>query len=428
MRVLRIRELAAAIVLFAASGAAAQTVHVVGPVAGPGVDFTALSAATTSAADGDIVLVLPGTYLGLATATHKSLSVVGVPDANGARPQVEILMVRNTSPEMTVLVRGLASDTGIDYSVAPFYVLNCAGTVLVEDCDFDLSKGPPGLGLESTLIGDSSRVVFSRCVLKGSTGAEGTTVASPGSAAVRITNSMVTFDACTVAGGDGGDGAATPNGVLHRPAAGGAAAIVLNSGTISVRGSLVAGGAGGDGATAQNNPVCVAPADGGAGVKLGGLLRRVDSAIAGGAAGAVSACGGSATPGPDIEHAGGSVTELAAEVGLLGLSAVIEDGGSAILSARGTPGDMAIVLLALGGSGLWVNGCKGTLLPAVPFTTLPMAPFPANGKLSISFGLPPALPPGIEGVMLILQGLFVPPAGKGVLSSASGSVLVQELP
>src|SRR5689334_1697182 len=194
MSALKIRALVAGLVLFVAEVAAAQVVHVVGPIAGPGVDFTSLSAATTSAADGDVVLVLPGTYLGLATVTHKSLAVVGVPGADGLRPQVEILMVRNLSPGQTVLVRGLSSDTSIDYAVVPFYVLNCDGTVLVEDCDFDLSAGPPGLGTESTLIGDSSHVVFSRCGLEGIVGAESATLASPGSPAVRIMNSTVTFD------------------------------------------------------------------------------------------------------------------------------------------------------------------------------------------------------------------------------------------
>src|SRR5258705_4563026 len=96
-------------VLLLGADVAAQAVYVVGPAPGPGIDFTSLGAATSAAADGDVVLVLPGTYAGLANVTNKTLSVVGLPDAGGARPQIETLAVKNIHPGQTVLVRGLAS-------------------------------------------------------------------------------------------------------------------------------------------------------------------------------------------------------------------------------------------------------------------------------------------------------------------------------
>jgi hypothetical protein len=193
---------------------------------------------------------------------------------------------------------------------------------------------------------------------------------------------------------------------------------------LSVRGSLLSGGHGGE------SPVvffgCIPPSAGGDAVHGDGLLRRLDSSIQGGAPGAPLPCG-APQPGLDVNLVG-SVVELAGSISTLVLDAVLQDGGSAHLSVLGAPGDTVLLLHALAGSGLWFGGLKGTLVPAVPLITLVIGPLPASGELSQDFTLSPVLPPGVDGVLLVNQTMGVPLGGHGLLGSASGSVLVRDLP
>jgi hypothetical protein len=143
-----------------------------------------------------VVLVLPGTYAGLANVTNKTLSVVGLPDAGGARPQIETLAVKNIHPGQTVLVRGLASGPT---TAAFLLVLNCTGPVLVEDCSFSQHLGPSLDADDAVIVKDSARIVFARCTLQGAPGHTAPSLSAPGGPALFCSNSVVTLDACTVA-------------------------------------------------------------------------------------------------------------------------------------------------------------------------------------------------------------------------------------
>ena len=75
-----------------------------------------------------------------------------------------------------------------------------------------------------------------------------------------------------------------------------------------------------------------------------------------------------------------------------------------------------------------VVGLKGTLAPAVPFASLTFGTIPAGGELLLTLPIPDVLPVGLGGIVLVDQGLIGPPAGGGVLSSPTVSVLVDEVP
>ena len=416
-----------AVVLAGFGGAAAQSVHVVGPLGTPGVDFTSLPTATAAAASGDILLILPGNYTGTANVAHKSLAIVGLPDAQGVRPRIATLVVKNTVPGETVLVRGLASSMNASLTLPALLVLNCAGPVLVEDCSFAAPDGSHN-GDESLVVNDSSRVIFTRCTLTGGPGDSPLSANPwPGAPALLASASTVTLDACTVTGGDGDDGFAYPSiGAVEAAGKGGPSVAI--TGTLTVRGSHLSGGIGGDGDDSSVNPVCVGPNNGGAGVQVDGLLRRLDSSFTGGAAGVAAPCGGSAQPGPEIDLLGGSVTDIAGHVAQLELSAVLPEGGSATLALHGTPGDVVLVHHALGASGFWLGGQKATFVPALPYISLNIGALPPSGELSLGIAIPQVLPPGIEGLLVVVQALFVPPVGKGILSTSTASVLVVDAP
>src|SRR5262249_51049196 len=310
---------------------------------------------------GDVVLVLPGSYVGTANVTNKALSLVGIPDAGGARPKIETVAVKNLEAGQTVLVRGFASGATLTPAYQPLLILNCNRLVLVEDCALDLQHPLAGNGDGVCVVHDSSRAVLSRCTLTGAIGGSllGQSSGTPGSPALSGSDSIVTVDACTLTGGRGADGLPYPFSFALAPSAPGGAGVSL-TGTLSVRGSQITGGQGGEGGTAQGNPSCVHPSAGGDGVRVDGLLRRLDSTLAGGAPGA-PLCNAAPPPGADVVLLGGSEVVLGGTVERLELSAVIEDGGSATLSAHGTPGDMVLVLPSPSRPGPGLHGPRGHL-------------------------------------------------------------------
>jgi hypothetical protein len=414
-----------------AASAAAQAVLVVGPVAGPGIDYTSLPAATAAAASGDVVLVLPGDYPGVASIAAKSLSVMAVPGGGGARPQIETIVVRNTQPGQTVLLRGLGTLSQFLSSSTPLFVLDSSGAVLVEDCVLDMHGFSGGSGDDSLIVKDSTRVVFSRCTLVGASGSQGPFFGSPsgpGSPALACTQAAVTLDACSVNGGAGQQGVVYPAFFTFTPASVGGPAVLLAASTLTVRGSALTGGHGGNGAAPIDvNPACVPPAAGGDGIDGNGLLRLLDSTLVPGTGGTPQ-CNVTAPAGVDVNLSSGSIVNLSGHVGTLTLSAAIEDGGGASLSVHGTPGDMAVLFHALSGLGAWLGSLKGTLVPSVPLITVPLGVVPVGGEIAIDFDIPPVLAPGIDGVILVNQVALLPPGGHGVLSSASTSVLVRDVP
>jgi hypothetical protein len=403
--------------------AAAQQVHVVSQVVGPGVDFVNLQLAIDGADDGDIIVVQPGTYSG-AVITNRHLTVAGVIGPAGERAIVGGLTIQDVDASRAVSVRGLATINSFVSGVVS--VLDCDGPVLLEDCTVDATtlfqKNP-------SKVSGSPRVMFTRCSFLGAEGDNSATSATPGLPALLIElDSTVSLYDCDVTGGPGADGDFVFNIIPYLASAGGPA-VRVTGGTVLVAGGTLRGGSGGDGAQG-NAPGCVTPEPGGSGLELqAGLLRRLDATLLGGEPGVPAACGGSAAAGGGLVVLGGSVVDIPEELRTLEISSPIEQGGTCTIEVHGAPGQSVTLLQSLAPLAGWLGGLKGTLAGAPPFLSIGLGALDGSGGLLFTVPIPTAiLPPGIEGVTFIDQVVVGAASGGGLLSTPSTLVLVDDLP
>ncbi len=208
-----------ALALLAPLGTASQIV--VDP--GGGGDFTDLQAAIDSAQDGDVIVVRGGQYPQI-TIHDRSLSILA---SLGTTPIVHGIRIQNLAAGRAVLSRGLESvATGGGNNA--LYVLQCEGTVRVEDCT--LTSDAPAfeafastdtmlvgctlrtLGPASTAYGAGARLRGSRaalyhCDVEGAVGPGGFYQGNPGAPGASLENESFLYLGDTlVRGGQGGDG------------------------------------------------------------------------------------------------------------------------------------------------------------------------------------------------------------------------------
>jgi hypothetical protein len=205
----RARALAVAVALALSASTASATTWVVDAAAGPGSNFTTISAALSAAAPGDIIVVKAGAYFEN-VIVNIGVTIVGwnattYPMTVPANPFQDVvwggLLVQNIPLGQRVVVSGMVFARPTTAGGATFGVYQCFGAVV-----FDRMFAPNG----GMYIGDATDVVLQDVRIRHVPGSD---PAVPG---VFVTNSFVQANDLDATAGDlGGE----PNFLNQAPAA-----------------------------------------------------------------------------------------------------------------------------------------------------------------------------------------------------------------
>lgn len=171
-----------ALALFAAL-LPAQT-FVVDAANGPGAQFTSLAAAIPAVPDGSTLIVRTGAYDGNLTIVGKGLTILGQPGARFSSSTNSILTVQGLGATQTVVIRGFTADLPLVFGTFGLLCQQNQGLVVLE------AIVPNNNLYGSLLLGvDSCAAVLVRdSIFRGS---------------VALTDSVVTFERCTMRSGAG---------------------------------------------------------------------------------------------------------------------------------------------------------------------------------------------------------------------------------
>lgn len=355
--------------------AAQGDVHVVDFADGPGADFTDLSVAIDSAADGDVLLVRSGLYSIFNTLDGRSLTIAG----DGPFVQVSgLLAVQNLDADQRVVMRGLELKFPGEVEL-----LNNDGIVWIEDCLIaaDIDGSSPFGAVHAV----GSRLVLQNSHVEGSM--QYGFHATPPTAGLYLVDSTVTVSGGSIRGGTGVD--------TTFPDLPGAAGIHMEGSTLSASGSAI------DGGSATTQP-------GGPGIEAfaGSSVALRDTPVAGGA-GAPAGTAVTADLGSAVVTVPGGAHSLTS-------TATPRTGETLAVTASGAQGD-GVLLLAGIGPALAPLGPAGSLLlvdPTPPFLSVVLGTLPAGGTLQGSF-LVPSLG-GAEAVELFIQDVYLDAALSAV--------------
>lgn len=371
--------------------------------AGGGGDYASLDAAIAAAADGDVLLVQPGTYAGF--STDKALSILG--PGSGPAPvivgdcevaEAAAFTLAGLEVEGTVLVRDVPGRLELDaLSIAgvgfPLTITRCA-QALVQRSTVAGDRHPYSLWsfvdpLAALRVEDSLLVAV-QSTLTGGDGTLPDLDYAPGAHGLRALGSSVTLVGCDVIGGDGG--VYLTLGIFCEP--------------------------GGDGLRAEGSTV---------------VLRGFENEVSGGAGSFNCDDGDSARlEGSALVHSG---VELASGVVAIGGSQVVNPPNEPFLTLAGgdSPGatrrllvhakldQVAVVIGALPAPPLALPGVEGPLWSdfAAPFFAAGVVATGIAAPVTIPFALPADLT-GLEGLTLSFQAAF--PGLPGTVDPSSFAV------
>ena len=152
----------------------------------------------------------------------------------------------------------------------------------------------------------------------------------------------------------------------------------------------------------------------------------VDSGFAG-APGGLGTCGQ-----PDGAAGAPTVTgvfeivDLAQPARHLDLASPVDGGTAVSITVGGQPGDLAYLGVS-GGQDVQLLFLLGTflfVLPEIPTSIVfPLGSIPAGGTLATSLSAP-LLAPGVEGVVIYTQGVFIDTSGGVAVGAASATVVL----
>jgi hypothetical protein len=398
-----VRPLPLAVVLAVSSvPLSAQAVWVVDDDAGPGVDFAEIQAAVDAVADGDVVLVRPGSYAPF-TIDGKSLTVHG----DGAtRPTMRgPLAVDDLPLGAGVVVRGidvedvaLPGPLSINHAIRAF---SNAGPVWFEDIRTNTEFAFPFTASNTgSLVFESASVVFARCELVA-IGSDVTLAANPGLGTV---DSTVALYGCLVRAG-----VQSPNGGFTFDGSDG---IRMSGGTLFLSGCDVAGGDGVDGSSSSPCVVC-AGGDAGDGMFLSGAdpsASVLDSVVVAGTPGLGSPCAPSCSPGdPGLDYrvVTGTLTPLAGVARGMNASSPVREGETATDTWSGAPFDLVVQVFTFAQApAVQLPGITGPSVLDPPFFTRVKGLLNLLGTKNQSSTLG-ELGPGLAAIGLYKQSLFV---------------------
>ncbi len=403
-------------------GALAGVLHV--PAEQPTV-----TAAVAAAADGDLVLIAPGTWNELVVVDGKAVSLVG----DGPGVNVGHLTVRGLPAGAVVVLQNLVlGSTSVED--AALSLLDNDGTVLVRGCSGEghwgwapTFFGDPGAdGWPGGFIKDSGVVALSDCSFTGGEGGwlededfeAGTTAGGPG---LRVRGTLVALHDVTVEGGGGGNVTDT----TIKPGGAGGAGLHNVSGTVHVAGSVLRGGHGGWGDCDFFTGACGSGGVGGDAVlqhdASASLTLRDNTHVPG--AGGVSGSGNPAPSGEVLEVLAGPATTFSAAHRSLAANSPVREGQLSSVTIDGLPGDQLVLLAGVQPAFVLKPALQGAFLQ-LPLLTIALGT-PAGGDLTLSSAVPD-LGPGIGHLVLHVQlvvgdgsGFLLGPAVQQVLLDAA---------
>jgi hypothetical protein len=431
MNACSIRSLALFALLAAPAGAGVLTVAADGSG-----DFTSINSAVLAAADGDTLVVRPGSYGAFTVGGTKSLSILS--DGTGLVQVNGPIGVLNGAAGRTFVFSGLTSTglvgSGTSFQGFGFWAVNSAASVRVQDCSFTGAAGDPeGWELDTSswtvevtghaagwagvwLEDCSGSIAFNDCAIVGGGGTDMTTFSigdcgcsygQPGGDAVRVENCVVALADCDTKGGVGC--------AADRQGGVGGSGLWVQSGTAIVSGGTWEGAAGGG---AWDYIGSVFGGSGGDGIHAApGATVWVRDALALGGAGGGSLSGDIGAPGSPVD---GSAALFAGHARSLSVGNPALVGGTLSVTLTGQPGDVAM---------LFVSATTG-VLPSLKFggsllvgsaLTLPLGVLPGSGQLVLTSPVP-AIAPLLE-LPVFLQGLAGVP-GDAAFTGAATIVLV----
>jgi hypothetical protein len=402
------------------STAAAGQVWVVAPAAGPGVDFTNLQTAITSAANGDVLLLKSGSY---STGTTSPFQCSGkgltlVEDAGHTATLTSPFSFFNVAIGQMACLRNIdviAADAGVALSLN-----GCGGSIWIEGCTVTASSTifpflPAGEGLRASNCAD---VKLTRCSM---TGASITTSLGAGLAGVLANSSNLALYDCTCKGGDGSNGAAVLSG---------GDGATVNGGFLYASGTTFVGGKGGNGGPGGSPfTPCTNGSAGGHGLHISGAAPSAATLAcafipgSGGAAGS----GGTCVPGvggSTVKVDSGTYTPLAGTAHSLVCSPTCREGQTFTLTFTGVPGELVIVDLGGFQGFTYFPDFRGVLVLGFPLFTLVQGTLPASGTLVKSSSVINPLGATTEGVTLYLQSAYYSAANGLFQAGPSATVLL----
>ncbi len=373
-----------------------------------GADFTEAQAAIDAASDGDIIVVIDG-HFGFLTIDGKSLTLIRDP-AGFTEPAFFGLTIRNIGAQQKVMIRDLWFGSN-NVHLNPVDVVNCAGPVLLEECEMELR------------VTNSASVVVSRGVLRGSTTSGFTNPWVTIHPALRVENSGCSIYDVAMFGGSGGSAGVPLFGGPPVSSEAGIPAIEFVSGSLFLARCTLEGGRGGNGAF--ENGTCLPSSDGAPAIVVGGTLRSMETTFTAGIAGIdAGGCPQFGVTPPAVVVTTGSMSTIVDTTRRLWVSALAKLPDTVTTWVRGQPGEAAVLFVSAVPSGAFVPGLKGAFVCAAPMLVLPLGPIGATGE--ILFQTPVAssdLPASLDGVELYEQFAVAGASGTGLLSSPSFLVL-----
>lgn len=355
--------------------------------AGGGSAFTEIQPAIDAAADGDTILVKPGSY-GAFTIDDKALVVTRSLDS-ALSVTSGTATVQNLAATRSITIRGINASKAI--------LQQNAGAIWLESIVVGgfpcASSAVPGTYLS---VDSCAVVIATRC---GFFGGEG----SPGGHGVDASTSNVYLFESNVFGGKGENGAAGGDGV-H-----------LTSSFLFASGAILWGGCGGD---LDEHPCAVGGAGGSGLVSSGGPVPALLETTLQGGWGGTGFEGPWCGAGPDGPPAVGSYDLIAGYARDYQLTSPVPGGQTTTLSYTGKPGDVVFTLIGLLPSALFLPDLAGTLVVPIPPLLVSHGQADAAGKLTTMITLP-ILPPGIEAFPVYAQAAAVSAVGTAVLGAPS---------
>jgi len=351
-------------------------------------DFLQIAEAVAAAVDGDTVLVRPwrggspGHYDAVVVA-DQDLRIVAEPGSIAVVAGIEVHDLQVTKQ---VVVSGFEVPEGTH--VRPLLLVDCAGSVLVADSQFESQYQIPDLG--TAIVERCDAVVLTRCTI-------GTEVGGRGEGASVLESHLALYD-CGVFGGLDSGGA-------------GAAGLKLESSHAWMHGCSVRGG------TGKDNCGYTYGYDGGPGIHLAGLSNgfSIDSALEGGYGGYYGwfPCGDQADDGPPMLVDSGSTLET-----LAGPARLFETSGTAWeetgvgFAVRGGAGAAADLYRDDRSAYVVRPALEGVAHVAWPLAgRIILGAIPKDGQFASELPLPP-LPDGIRAYTLYLQTVHSNPHGS----------------
>lgn len=389
-------------------------------------DTTSIQDAVNTVDEGGLVLVAPGDYAEVLRLGARSVSVV----ADGGPVRVHALQVLGLAAEDNLLVRGLDASLSGLLSLPAVELRNCAGLIRLEDVSGQAGDGFQGKGFANAAGRPGLQAVacdavsLTRCQLAGGDGAdlddnELEFFTGNGGAGARVALSRVTFDECTLQGGQGGS-------VDTADSAGGGAGghgLMAEGSALTVSGSELTAGSGGAGDC--NSTACGGGGPGGSALVLTGDTSAWtrDLVLQPGSGGPDGDGLGAGDDGLPVVGSG-QLDEPGPHRGLV-VSGPLRAGETGTLTLSGAAGDQPLLLVSLTADYVPVPFAHGVLqvgLGGASSSLTPLPALPAGGQLSLLLAVPSIAP--LQSLSVPVQAYLSNGDGLQALSSASSLIVL----